>query len=233
MRSIVHILCGLAIAATCLPVVAEETKELNTEKEKTSYAIGFEIASNLKNQGFDLDFDALSRAFNDVLTDAEPALDEKERAEVRMAVQKKMREKAEAAQAKTGEVNLAAGAAFLEKNKTEDGVVTTPSGLQYKVVTKGDGPKPTAEDKVSVHYRGTLIDGKVFDSSYDRGEPATFGVTQVIQGWQEALQMMPVGSKWMVYIPADLGYGARGAGRDIGPNAALIFEVELLAIEGK
>jgi FKBP-type peptidyl-prolyl cis-trans isomerase len=233
MRSTLCFFLCAAFVVVSLPAGAEEAVALESRNQKISYAIGFEIAKNLKNQGIELDLEALTRAFHDAVTDAEPALDDKERAEIRMEFQKEMRAKADAEKAKQGEANLAAGTAFLEKNKTAEGVVVLPSGLQYKILKEGDGPKPTTSDRVKVHYRGTLIDGKVFDSSYDRGEPASFGVTQVIQGWQEALQLMPVGSKWMVYIPASLGYGERGAGRDIGPNAALIFEVELLEIVGE
>ncbi|HMC32030.1 MAG TPA: FKBP-type peptidyl-prolyl cis-trans isomerase, partial [Candidatus Angelobacter sp.] len=131
------------------------------------------------------------------------------------------------------ENNKKEGDAFLAANKTKPGVVTLPSGLQYKIVKAGTGPKPAATDTVVCNYRGTLIDGKEFDSSYKRGEPATFPVSGVIKGWTEALQLMPVGSKWELYIPPDLAYGARGAGADIGPNATLLFEVELLSIQGK
>ncbi|MGH9569716.1 MAG: FKBP-type peptidyl-prolyl cis-trans isomerase, partial [Candidatus Angelobacter sp.] len=129
--------------------------------------------------------------------------------------------------------NKKEGEAFLAANKTKEGVITTPSGLQYKVLKQGTGPKPTTTDKVVCNYKGTLINGKEFDSSYKRGEPATFPVNGVIKGWTEALQLMPVGSKYQLFIPADLAYGERGAGADIGPDATLIFEVELLSIEGK
>jgi FKBP-type peptidyl-prolyl cis-trans isomerase len=129
-----------------------------------------------------------------------------------------------------GQENLENGNAFLEKNKAREGVVTTPSGLQYEILTEGEGPKPTAEDQVRAHYHGTLIDGTVFDSSVDRGEPAVFALNQVIPGWTEALQLMPVGSKWKIYLPSDLAYGERGGGPTIGPNSTLIFEVELLEI---
>ena len=126
--------------------------------------------------------------------------------------------------------NAEEGKTFLEQNKTKEGVITTASGLQYEILKAGEGPKPTADQSVKCHYHGTLIDGKVFDSSVDRGEPATFNVSQVIPGWTEALQLMPVGSKWKLYIPGELAYGERGAGKDIGPNTTLIFEVELLEI---
>jgi FKBP-type peptidyl-prolyl cis-trans isomerase len=130
-------------------------------------------------------------------------------------------------------MNKKEGAEFLEANKTKEGVVTLPSGLQYKILTEGTGPKPAASDTVVCNYRGTLISGTEFDSSYKRGQPASFPVNGVIKGWTEALQLMPVGSKWQLFVPAELGYGDRGAGGEIGPGATLIFEVELLSIQGK
>ncbi len=132
-----------------------------------------------------------------------------------------------------GEANKKEGEAFLAANKSKEGVVTLPSGLQYKILQQGTGPKPTASDSVVCNYRGTLLNGTEFDSSYKRGQPATLGVGQVIPGWTEALQLMPVGSKWQLFIPSNLAYGARGAGSDIGPNSTLTFEVELLSIQGK
>jgi FKBP-type peptidyl-prolyl cis-trans isomerase len=144
-------------------------------------------------------------------------------------MRKKMQEKMQAA----GETNKKEGAEFLAANKAKEGVVTLPSGLQYKILTAGTGPKPTASDSVVCNYRGTLIDGKEFDSSYKRGQPATFPVSGVIKGWTEALQLMPVGSKWQLVVPSDLAYGERGQGQDIAPNATLIFEVELLSIQSK
>src|SRR5208282_3574512 len=149
--------------------------------------------------------------------------------EVQNEVHKEQQEKAHQAAA----TNKTEGEAFLAANKSKDGVVTLPSGLQYKILTAGTGPKPTASDSVVCNYRGTLINGTEFDSSYKRGQPATFGVGQVIKGWTEALQLMPVGSKWQLFIPSSLAYGERGAGADIGPNATLIFEVELVSIQDK
>ena len=154
-------------------------------------------------------------------------------AETMQAFQQQQMAKMQEEQAAAGAKNAEAGEAFLAENGKQEGVVTTDSGLQYKVVTKGDGAKPKADDLVSVHYKGTLLDGKEFDSSYKRGEPAEFGVNQVIPGWTEALQLMPVGSKWELVIPADLAYGPGGAGGDIGPNSTLQFEVELLEIKDK
>jgi FKBP-type peptidyl-prolyl cis-trans isomerase FklB len=148
-----------------------------------------------------------------------------------MAVQAEYRQQQQERMQQLGAANKTEGETFLAANKAKDGVVTLPSGLQYKILKAGAGPKPAATDTVTVNYRGTLINGTEFDSSYKRGQPATFGVTGVIKGWTEALQLMPVGSKWQLFIPADLAYGERGAGADIAPNATLIFEVELLSIK--
>src|SRR5271169_989304 len=150
-----------------------------------------------------------------------------------VALQADLRKKGEEKMLVQGEANKKQGDAFLAENKTKEGVVTLPSGLQYKILKEGTGPKPTASDTVVTNYRGTLLNGTVFDSSYKRGQPATFGVGQVIKGWTEALQLMPTGSKWQLFIPPALAYGERGAGADIGPNATLIFEVELLSIQEK
>ena len=150
-----------------------------------------------------------------------------------MALQNDLRQKQQAKMQEAGAANLKAGQDFLAANKTKEGVVTLPSGLQYKILTEGTGPKPSADDSVVCNYRGTLLDNTEFDSSYKRGQPTTFQVGQVIRGWTEALQLMPVGSKWQLFIPPDLAYGPRGAGANIGPNATLIFEVELLSIQPK
>jgi FKBP-type peptidyl-prolyl cis-trans isomerase len=147
--------------------------------------------------------------------------------------QKDVQTKRAAIQEKEGKANKEEGTKFLTANKSKPGVKVTASGLQYEILKEGKGPKPGASDTVTTHYKGTLINGKVFDSSYDRGEPATFPVNGVIKGWTEALQMMPVGSKWKLFIPSDLAYGPRGAGADIGPDATLVFEVELVSIAGK
>jgi FKBP-type peptidyl-prolyl cis-trans isomerase len=148
-------------------------------------------------------------------------------------LQTDLRARQEVAMQEAGEINKKAGDDFLAQNKTKEGVVALPDGLQYKILKEGNGPKPAATDSVVCNYRGSLIDGTEFDSSYKRGQPATFPVNGVIKGWTEAVQLMPVGSKWQLFVPADLAYGNRGAGPDIGPNATLIFEVELLSIQNK
>ncbi len=202
---------------------------LKTDIDSTSYALGVLIAQQNKQSletvpgGDQINIDMLAAAFRQVLKGDSTLLNPTEANEMVSDFFQKMSEK-------VAQENLEEGNAFLEKNKAREGIKTTESGLQYEIITEGTGPKPTAEDMVKVHYHGTLIDGKVFDSSVDRGEPAQFPVGGVIPGWVEALQLMPVGSKWKIYLPASLGYGERGAGGNIEPNAALIFEVELLEI---
>jgi FKBP-type peptidyl-prolyl cis-trans isomerase FklB len=207
--------------------VGAETSTLTTEKQKFSYTIGFQIAQNIKSKGLDIDAKALAQAIEDVLGGKQPQLSMEDMRAAMASFQRKQLEARAAIAAK----NQQAGEAYLAGNKKKDGVVTLPSGLQYKVMKKGSGKKPTAKDTVVVNYRGTLLDGKEFDNSYDRGQPATLEVGGVIPGWQEVLQLMPVGSKWQVVIPPDLAYGPRGAGDSIGPNETLIFEIELVEIK--
>jgi len=203
---------------------------LKTQKEKASYALGMSIGSGLKKQALPVDPALVSRGLRDAMAGGKMLLTEDEMKaqlqQLRTDFQKGQEAKAHAA----GEVNRKQGEAFLAANKTKDGVKTLPDGLQYKVLKEGAGPKPTANDTVTVNYRGTLVDGKEFDSSFKRGQPATFPVGGVIKGWTEALQLMPVGSKWQLFIPADLAYGDRSPSPDIGPGDTLIFEVELLSI---
>jgi FKBP-type peptidyl-prolyl cis-trans isomerase FklB len=192
--------------------------------EKVSYALGLSLGNNLLGSGVEtLDYDQIARGIKDVMEKNKPDMSYEEAQTVIndffQTIQTKMSEKGEKE-----------GKAFLETNAKREEVIILPSGLQYEVITVGTGAKPKASDSVKVHYHGTTIDGKVFDSSVKRGEPATFGVTQVISGWVEALQLMPVGSKWKLFIPSDLAYGAQGAGQAIAPYSTLIFEVELIDI---
>lgn len=210
---------------------AQQNVDLKTRKDSVSYAIGLNIGQSFKMQKIEADPAIIAAAINDVLDSNEAKMTDEQAQQIWMSYQQEMMAKAEEERKAAGVKNKEAGEKFLAANKAKEGVVTTASGLQYKVVTMGNGPKPTSNDKVKVHYRGTLIDGKQFDSSYDRGEPAVFPVTGVIPGWTEVLQLMPVGSKWEVYIPSGLAYGERGAGADIGANATLIFTVELMGIE--
>lgn len=192
--------------------------------EKISYALGLSLGNNLLSSGIDkLDVAKLAKGIQDVMEQNEPEMSYQE-------AQETMNEYFEALQKKASEGAIKAGQDFLAKNAERKEVTTLESGLQYEILTPGNGTTPKASDTVKVHYHGTLIDGQVFDSSVQRGEPATFGVTQVIRGWVEALQLMPVGSKWRLFIPSDLAYGAQGAGKSIGPHTTLIFDVELIDI---
>jgi FKBP-type peptidyl-prolyl cis-trans isomerase FklB len=206
---------------------------LKTDKDKVSYAIGVNIGKSMRKDTVDIDPAIFSRGMKDALAGAKLLLTDDEMKAALTKLQTDLRAKQEVAMQKTGELNKKAGEDFLAQNKTKPGVVALPDGLQYKILKEGTGPKPTANDSVVCNYRGTLLDGTEFDSSYKRGQPATFPVSGVIKGWTEAVQLMPVGSKWQLFLPADLAYGNRGAGQDIGPNATLIFEVELLSIQNK
>jgi FKBP-type peptidyl-prolyl cis-trans isomerase FklB len=210
---------------------------LKTQQEKASYAIGANIGRGMKKDGVQIDPRVLSRGISDALAGKKLAMTDEEMQASLTTLQAEVRKKLEAEAAATAAANKTAGDQFLAANKTKEGVVTLPSGLQYKILKEGTGPKPTAADQVECNYRGTLVDGTEFDSSYKRGQPATFPVGQVIKGWTEALQLMPVGSKWELFVPSNLAYGERGAGQRgadvIGPNSTLIFEVELLSIKEK
>lgn len=207
------------------------TIALNTLIQRLSYIVGENMAHQLKNDGLSLDTAALSLAIDDVMGGKPSRLTDDEKRSTVEQVQYESQKQQQAAQAEQSAKNSAAGQAYLADNAKKAGVVTTTSGLQYQVLTQGDGPTPTPNDRVQVHYKGTLIDGTVFDSSYDRGEPIVFPVTGVIAGWVEALQLMQVGSKFELAIPSHLAYGEHGSGQVIGPNATLVFIVELLAIQ--
>jgi FKBP-type peptidyl-prolyl cis-trans isomerase FklB len=206
---------------------------LTTQKDKFSYALGMNLGTTLHKQAVPVDPNILARGLKDALAGGKTALTEDQARATLMEVQTEMRKKQEEQMQIAGAASKKEGEAFLAANKSKDGVVTLPSGLQYKILTQGTGPKPTPSDSVVCNYRGTLINGTEFDSSYKRGEPATFPVTGVIKGWTEALQLMPVGSKWQLFVPSDMAYGERSPAPQIGPNATLIFEVELLSIQPK
>ena len=212
---------------------AEENLVLKNEKDKVSYIIGTEIGKNFKKQSIDIDPDVLTRGIKDAISGGKPLLTEQEVQETMATFQKEMMAKQEELTKKLGEKNKKEGEVFLAENKKKEGVKTLPSGLQYKVIKAGTGKKPKINDTVTTHYRGTLIDGTEFDSSYRRGQPVSFPVSGVIPGWTEALQLMEEGAKWQLFIPPNLAYGERGTGRDIGPNATLIFEIELISIQEK
>jgi FKBP-type peptidyl-prolyl cis-trans isomerase FklB len=206
---------------------------LKTQKEKASYAIGQNIGKGLQKDGVDVDAASMARGIRDALAGSKSLLTPEEAQAALTALATEVRAKQQIKMEQLSAANKKEGDAFLAANKAKDGVVALPSGLQYKILTPGAGPKPTAADKVECNYRGTLIQGTEFDSSYKHGKPVTFQVGEVIKGWSEALQLMPVGSKWQLFVPPDLAYGDHGAGQEIGPNSTLIFEVELLSIAPK
>ncbi len=223
-------------AATKAPASSAQSKsplELNTEKEKFSYAIGMNMGANFKRQSVPIDPVILERGVKDAIAGGKMLLTD---AEAQAAIEDMKKEVTKIQQEKNekaGATNKKAGADFLAENKGKPGVVALPDGLQYKILKEGTGPKPTTSDKVVCNYRGTLIDGTEFDASSKHGGPSTFPVTGVIKGWTEALQLMPVGSKWELYIPSDLAYGDRSMVPDITPNSTLVFEIELVSIEDK
>ncbi len=220
----------LAIFFVVTQVFAAGDTLLKTDKDKTSYSMGMNVGTGFKQQSIDVNADIFMKGFKDAQSGAKPLLTEEEMRSIILALQKevvaKQTEKMQAAGAK----NKKDGEAFLSENKKKEGVKTLPSGLQYKVIKEGTGKMPKATDTVTTNYRGTLVDGTEFDSSYKRGQPASFPVNGVIPGWTEALQLMKTGSKWQLFVPANLAYGERGTG-PIGPNAVLIFDVELISIK--
>lgn len=214
---------------------AEKSSALKTQKDKISYAIGYDIGAkiggDIKKQSLDFTIEMFLRGMKDAINGSKATMPDSEMQNAMMAFQQMMTEKQQAATKMTADKKQKEGEAFLAVNAKKDSVIVLPSGLQYKIQRKGTGPIPTEKDTVTVHYRGSLLDGKVFDESYKRGEPISFPVTGVIKGWIEALQLMPVGSQWELYIPASLAYGERGAGQMIGPGETLIFVVELLDVK--
>lgn len=223
-----RLLISISLAAFATTLLAQQDRPaLKDTKDKVSYSIGLTVGLNLKRQKIDLNADTFLAGIKDSMSGKEPALNEQQIREVMTQFEKDMNDKQQAA----GQKNASDGQKFLADNKSKPDVKTTASGLQYKVVKEGSGATPKATDTVVVNYRGTLIDGTEFDSSYKRGQPASFPVNQVIKGWTEALQLMKAGSKYQLFIPADLAYGARGAGADIGPNSTLVFDVELLDVK--
>ena len=218
------------LTATLMMPMALTAAELETQAQQLGYIIGMDIGNSLKQQGAELDLPALFEAIETIYNGEEPAMTAEEANAVREAYIAEMRAAAEAESAELAAKNAAEGDAFLLDNRVKEGIMVTDSGLQYEVIRDGEGPSPSASDRVRVHYRGTLINGEEFDSSYSRGEPTSFQLNQVIPGWTEGLQLMPVGGQYKFYIPSELAYGRNGP-PSIGPNSTLIFEVELLGIE--
>jgi FKBP-type peptidyl-prolyl cis-trans isomerase FklB len=210
---------------------AADTPELKTDKEKISYSIGMEIGGNLKRGSVEVDPDLLAKGLKDSYGGGKTILTEDQARQAIADFQKTLMAKQAETMQKLSEKNKADGEKFLAENGKKEGVKTLPSGLQYKEIAPGTGKSPKTTDTVTTHYKGTLIDGTEFDSSYKRGEPVSFPVSGVIAGWTEALQLMKEGAKWQLFVPPNLAYGERGAGREIGPNATLIFEVELISIQ--
>jgi len=219
------LLSGLTAIAVLHGSMANAAKP-STEKEKFSYTIGFQIAQGFKRDNLDVDTDSMAQAIKDVLSNKAPQLSPDEMRASMESAQKKLLAK----RAAIGEKAKLAGEKFLAANKKKKGVITRPSGLQYKVISVGKGKQPTADSSITAHYKGTLINGHEFDSSYRRNQPATFNVGQVIPGWKEVLPLMHEGDKWQVFIPAELAYGERGSGSAIGPNEALVFDIELIKV---
>lgn len=220
----------LGIGLLAIPAIAQDSTAPTTQKDKVSYGIGVQVAKTLKNQGIDINSDLLIKGLRDALSGQKLLMSDDELNNTMAALQQEMTQKQQQARAKEADDNKKSGDAFLADNGKKDGVVTLPSGLQYKIVKPSDGKKPTDADTVTCNYRGTLIDGTEFDKS-QAGQPATFQVGAVIPGFKEALKLMPIGSTWQFFIPPNLAYGDRGAGNVIGPNTTLIFEVELLSIK--
>jgi FKBP-type peptidyl-prolyl cis-trans isomerase FklB len=223
----------LTILILAVQALAQGDPALKDEKEKISYSVGVEIGTTLKKQGIDIAPDVLTRGIRDALSGAKTLMTEEEIIETLTNFRKEFIAKKQELAKQQAEKNKKEGETFLAENGKKEGVKTLPSGLQYKVIKPGSGKKPKGEDTVTVHYRGTLIGGTEFDSSYRRGKPATFPTNRVIPGWTEILQLMEEGAKWEVFIPSSLAYGERGAGDEIGPNATLIFEIELISIQEK
>ncbi|MBW2567126.1 MAG: FKBP-type peptidyl-prolyl cis-trans isomerase [Deltaproteobacteria bacterium] len=232
--------CGKEQSEKTKPAAKTATTkaDLKTEDDKISYSLGFSMGSNFKKEELKVNLETFQKGIKDGFTGSGQILNEEEISKTMMALQQKMRTKKQAEykekmeeRKKQGEANKEKGKTFLEENKAKEGVVTLKSGLQYKILKKGTGASPKATDTVKCQYKGTTIDGKEFDSSYKRDEPAKFALNRVIKGWTEGLQLMKEGGKWQFFVPAELGYGERGAGENIGPDEVLIFEIELLGIE--
>jgi FKBP-type peptidyl-prolyl cis-trans isomerase FklB len=219
---VLGLLCGICAAA--------EPVELKTDNQKINYSVGYQLGGDFKRQEVEIKTDMLLQGIEDAISGGKPQLDDQERRATLMALAQRVKAAQQEKMKQQAAENLKAGEAFLAENSAKEGVTALPSGLQYKVITAGEGKSPQKSDKVTVNYRGTLIDGTEFDSSYSRNKPATFGVGQVIPGWTEALQLMKEGDKWEIVIPSKLAYGERGAGAKIPPNSTLIFEVELISV---
>jgi len=229
MKHLVIMIAGVTLLAAFAP--AQETTTLKTEKDKISYGIGVSVARNFKQQGLDVNLDVVFKGIRDDFAGGKLLMTEDELRTTLTTFQEELRRTQAHDRKIAADDNQKTGDTFRAENKKKEGVVALTDGLQYKILKAGTGKKPTENDTVEVRYTGTLINGTVFDKTDPGGPPATFGLKQIIAGWKEALQLMPVGSKWQLVIPPELAYGAQGMGRDIGPNSTLVFEVELLGIK--
>jgi FKBP-type peptidyl-prolyl cis-trans isomerase FklB len=227
MKLVAAVVMGLAMSTT---IAAPDATTLNSDLDKLSYSIGADLGKNFKKQGIEINPAAMAKGLQDGMNGSQLILTEDQMKDVLNKFQKDLMAKRNAEFTQKAEANKAKGEAFLSQNKAQEGVVTLPSGLQYKIIENGTGAKPGKEDSVTVDYTGKLIDGQVFDSSEKTGKPATFKVSQVIPGWTEALQLMPAGSTWEIYVPAGLAYGTRSVGGPIGPNETLIFKIHLISV---
>jgi FKBP-type peptidyl-prolyl cis-trans isomerase FklB len=230
LKTTLQCLAALGVLLLAATAGAGEEPVIKTQKDKVSYELGVDVARDIQRQGIEIDADLVVRGLRDALSGQKLLMSEKELRDTRVAVQYELRQKAIHDKRIAAIDNKAAGDAFLAENRTKEGVITLPSGLQYRILREGQGRKPAESDTVVCSYRGTLIDGTEFDSSNGTGKPVTFQMKAVIKGWREALKLMPIGSKWQLFVPPKLAYGQQGSGRHIGPNATLIFELELLAI---
>jgi FKBP-type peptidyl-prolyl cis-trans isomerase FklB len=230
MAHLKWILAGAFVLLPSFAAVAQDAPQLKTDKDKFSYAVGMNFGESFRKQGLEMDPAVFAKAFEDAFNGGKTTMTDQEMQAILTAKTQEIRQKQAAQQAEKGDAAKKEGEAFLAANKSKEGVVTLPSGLQYKILKAGTGDKPTADDSVVCNYKGTLINGTEFDASEKHGGPSTFPVKGVIAGWTEALQLMPVGSKWQLFVPSSLAYGPNGPG-DIGPNATLIFEVELVSIQ--
>ena len=229
MKHLLTVILSIAfLFSVCL---AQEKLELKDQKDKESYSLGYQFGQSLKNQGVDINLDVYNSGIKDALGGKEPQMNQEDIRAAITGLQQRLQAARQKELKEMAAKNIEEGKKFLEENQKKEGIKTLPSGLQYKVLTEGSGKMPKADDTVTVNYKGTLIDGTEFDSSYKRGQPASFQVNGVIKGWTEALQLMKEGSKWQLFIPLDLAYGERGAGRTIPPNSTLIFEVELISVK--
>ena len=230
----IYKILGLSVLSLATVACNDKTETkltLDSSMQKASYSYGVDVASRLKQQGIDLDITALNRGISDAYNGSKLALSDEEQLQAKTSFQEELRKQLTAKASAAGEKNIEEGKAFLEANAKKEGVITTDSGLQYKIISSGDGKQPAADNTVTTHYKGTLIDGREFDSSYKRNAPASFPVKGVIKGWTEALQLMHVGDKWQLFIPSDLAYGPSKRSELIEANSTLIFELELLGIK--